>query len=89
MTFYKARAPSLPVAADEYNRMQQDQFANALRLYFNRLDSFLTELSANSGGGLLGFPSGAFLDTQTQRDGSTTTAYRFQYDTTTHSTALS
>jgi hypothetical protein len=37
---YNFRAPSLPLPSSEYSQKQQDQFANALRLYFNRLDSF-------------------------------------------------
>lgn len=56
MPLYKARAPALPTAPFEYDPRQQDQFQYALRLYFNRLDSFLAELSNNTGGGLLGFP---------------------------------
>jgi hypothetical protein len=56
MPLYRARAPALPTAPVEYDQRQQDQFGYALRLYFNRLDSFLAELSNNSGGGLLGFP---------------------------------
>ncbi len=56
MPLYKARAPALPLPPVDYEQAQQDQFQNALRLYFNRLDSFLSELSGNQGGGLLGFP---------------------------------
>jgi hypothetical protein len=56
MPLYKARAPALPLPPIEYDQVQQDQFQNALRLYFNRLDNFLTELSGNQGGGLIGFP---------------------------------
>jgi hypothetical protein len=56
MPLYKARAPALPLPPIKYEQAQQDQFQNALRLYFNRLDSFLSELSGNQGGGLLGFP---------------------------------
>lgn len=89
MPLYKARAPALPLAPINYEQAQQDQFQGALRLYFNRLDSFLSELSGNQGGGLLGFPYGAFSDSQTQKDGSTTTAYRFQYDTTDYSNGVS
>jgi hypothetical protein len=37
---YNFRAPSLPLPTYEYSQKQQDQFANALRLYFNRLDTF-------------------------------------------------
>jgi hypothetical protein len=40
MPIYKVRSPSLPLQPDEYDKSQQDQFQNALRLYFNRLDQF-------------------------------------------------
>lgn len=66
MPLYKAKAPSLPIPPFEYDQRQQDQFQNALRLYFNRLDSFLVELSGSSGGGLLGFPHIAASDTTDQ-----------------------
>ena len=37
---YKFRAPSLPIPTAGYSQSQQDQFQNALRLYFNQLDTF-------------------------------------------------
>ena len=37
---YKFRAPSLPLPTFDYSQSQQDQFQNALRLYFNQLDTF-------------------------------------------------
>ena len=43
---YNVRAPALPLAPPVYDQSQQDQFQYALRLYFNRLDSYLTNLSA-------------------------------------------
>lgn len=70
MPLYKARAPALPLPPIDYQQAQQDQFQNALRLYFNRIDNFLSELSGNQGGSLLGFPYGAFSSDQDQ----TTTA---------------
>jgi hypothetical protein len=47
---YNVKAPSLPIPTSEYSQKQQDQFQNALRLYFNRLDSFLLELTDNMSG---------------------------------------
>jgi hypothetical protein len=41
-------APNLPLATVEYDRQYQDQLNNVLRLYFNRLDSILRELSASN-----------------------------------------
>ena len=40
MTIYNLKAPALPLPPLEYDQRQQDQFQNALRLYFNRLDAF-------------------------------------------------
>ena len=40
MTTYRVRSPSLPIQPNEYDRSQMDQFQNALRLYFNRLDQY-------------------------------------------------
>jgi hypothetical protein len=47
---YNVRAPSLPLPTTEYDKSQQDQFQNALRLYFNRLDNFLAQLTDNMSG---------------------------------------
>lgn len=56
MPKYKVRAPSLPLPPVDYLQAQQDQFQNALRLYFNRLDDFLTQLTNSTGGASLSFP---------------------------------
>jgi hypothetical protein len=40
MATYRVRAPALPIQPNEYDRSQMDQFQNALRLYFNRLDQY-------------------------------------------------
>jgi hypothetical protein len=45
MAKYNVRAPSLPIQPEEYDRSQMDQFQNALRLYFNRLDQYNTQSS--------------------------------------------
>jgi hypothetical protein len=50
MPLYKARAPALPIAPFEYDPRQQDQFAYALRLYFNRLDTYLYDASTPASG---------------------------------------
>ena len=81
MPLYKARAPALPLPPIDYDQAQQDQFQNALRLYFNRLDNFLTELSGNQGGGLLGFPYGAFSSDQDQAT-TANTATQMTFNTT-------
>jgi hypothetical protein len=53
-------APALPLATEAYSRSYQDQFNNVLRLYFNRLDSILGQLTASSGIEGVRFPYGAF-----------------------------
>ena len=40
MPNYNVRAPALPLPTPDYLQAQQDQFQNALRLYFNRLDNY-------------------------------------------------
>ena len=45
MAKYNVRAPSLPIPTFEYSQKQQDQFGNALRLYFNRLDQYNEQLA--------------------------------------------
>ena len=65
---YRVRAPSLPLQPNEYDKSQQDQFQNALRLYFNRLDDYLASLSnsGGSGGSQLYFPYIAASDSTSQ-----------------------
>jgi hypothetical protein len=51
MPQYNFRAPALPLPPTEYLQAQQDQFQNALRLYFNRLDDYLINLTSSTGNG--------------------------------------
>jgi hypothetical protein len=83
MPAYKARAPALPLSPIEYDQRQQDQFQYALRLYFNRLDSFLSELSNSSGGGVLSFPFIEASNSTTQYATGNNTATIVRWDTTT------
>lgn len=89
MPFYKVRAPALPLSPFAYDQKQQDQFQSALRLYFNRLDESLTKLSNINGGSALNFPRGAFYDTISQYDGSTTIPYAVQFNQTQVSSGIS
>jgi hypothetical protein len=50
MATYNFRAPALPLAPIEYDQPQQDQFQNALRLYFNRLDDYNIATSVPASG---------------------------------------
>ena len=47
------KAPNLPLFRDVYDRGQIDQFSNALRLYFNRLDNYLVFLNDAANGGVV------------------------------------
>jgi len=44
----KLAAPNLPLAPEEWDRRFQDQFNNVLRLYFNRIDDFISRLNASN-----------------------------------------
>lgn len=44
----KVAAPNLPNAPTLWNQQFQDQYSNVLRLYFNRLDKFISQLMAST-----------------------------------------
>lgn len=46
-TLNNIAAPSLPLATKEYSARYQDQLNNVLRLYFNRLDDFISRFSVS------------------------------------------
>lgn len=56
------KAPNLPLSGTSYAQRFQDQFANVLRLYFNRLDDAFASLLGTRGGQYLNIPYGAFSD---------------------------
>ena len=56
------KAPNLPLSGSSYAQRFQDQFANVLRLYFNRLDDAFASLLGTRGGQYLNIPYGAFSD---------------------------
>lgn len=88
---YRLRSPALPLQPKEYDQGQMEQFQNALRLYFNRLDKYLADLtnSGSNGGAQLFFPYGAFQDDTTQHDGSSTISYAVRLNTTDFSNGVS
>jgi hypothetical protein len=43
-------APNLPLFKNDYSRIDQDQFSNVLRLYFNLLDNYLLILATPPSG---------------------------------------
>ncbi len=60
------KAPNLPIPTIAYSQTQQETFSNALRLYFNTLDAFTTNLSTIAGGSALSFPHIAASDSTDQ-----------------------
>jgi len=61
-----SKAPNLPIPTIAYSQTYQESFSNALRLYFNTLDSFTINLSNVDGGSGLSFPHIAASDTTDQ-----------------------
>ena len=52
--------PRLLAAPIEYSAQYQEQYSNALRLYFNQLQTFFQLISSDTGGSIIKFPHGAF-----------------------------
>lgn len=77
-------APNLPLAPMEYNRQYVDQLNNVLRLYFNRLDSILTQLqvSGDIDPGLINNPNGLFFNTADQTLAAVDTGYPITFNQT-------
>ena len=80
MSFYKVRAPNLPRSLPDYSQGQQDQFSNALRLYFNQLDASLAELASPLGAALLNRPCALYYSIIDHPAGIVDTAYRFFFE---------
>lgn len=74
--------PNLPLATPEYERTYHDQFANVLRLYFNRLNGNLQTVFGPYGGQYILSPLGSFYDTTDQIAASTTVAYPITFSNT-------
>jgi len=60
------KSPNQPIAPVAYDQRFQDQFGNALRLYFNEIDNFGAGLTSTSGGAGLSFPHIAASDSTDQ-----------------------
>jgi len=80
VSFYKVRAPNLPRSLPDYSQGQQDQFSNALRLYFNQLDASLAELASPLGAALLNRPCALYYSILTHPAAIVDTAYRFFFE---------
>ena len=72
------KSPNQPIAPVDYDQRFQDQFSNALRLYFNEIDNFASGLLSTYGGSILKFPNGAF-----HQDGVTTLSANITNNSTT------
>lgn len=83
-------APRLPAATVEWDHRFMEQYSNALRLYFNGIDTTFggllgspkTGTTTPPGGSFLNFPHGSFYDTTDQTAVSTTAAYPITFNTT-------
>jgi hypothetical protein len=77
--------PALPLFKDEYNRLDQNQYSNVLRLYFNLLDQYLNDLSNAVNGGTtsggIAFPHIAASDSGDQYAGGDDTPTAATWDT--------
>ena len=81
-------APNLPLAGAEYTRQYQDQFANVLRLYFNRLNNNLLNLFGSNGGQFIDCPNGLFFDLGTYSPAAINTGYPLEFKATYLSNAV-
>lgn len=85
--------PALPVAPPTYTPTWGASTLNVLRLYFNQLkallDNFMDIATGSAGGSQFKFPYGAFYDTTSQYDGSTTIPYAVRLNETSYSNGVS
>lgn len=88
-TLRPTKAPNQTIAPVAYDQRFQDQFSNVLRLYFTEIDNFTGVLMQNNGGRFINFPQGAFYDSDSQYDGSTTIPYAVKFAETTLSSGVS
>jgi hypothetical protein len=83
------KSPNLLVSPDVYDKRYQEQFNNALRIYFNQLDNTLQSiLGTTPGGAFIRFPYGAFEDTTVQT-APVNTAQVMRFNSTTYSNGIS
>ena len=88
-TLLPPKSPNLLVSPDAYDKRYQEQFNNALRIYFNQLDNtFQSLLATTPGGAFIRFPYGAFDDTTVQT-APANAAQVMRFDTTDYSNGIS
>jgi len=71
--------PALPLAREQYDRPYQDQLNNVLRLYFEKLNTNLNNLTNTTGGRHLQFPYAAIQRT-TDKTFTANTATQITFD---------
>jgi hypothetical protein len=83
-TFLQKRfvAPALPTAPSEYDSRRDDQLNYSLRLYFNNLDNWLSDLTGATGGAVFGLPFIEASDSGTQYATGNNTPTIVNWDTT-------
>lgn len=83
-----SKAPLLPISPVEYSQQYVEQLTNAMRLYFNQLDNLNGTVIGPQGARFLNAPYGAFYDTTSQHDGSTTIPYAMRLNETSYSNGV-
>lgn len=76
------KAPALPLAPGSYDPLQQEQFLNALRLYFRAVDNWTQVVAGPQGGRFINSPCGEFICTTTQTQATINTPKLITLDTT-------
>ena len=56
-----SKAPNLPIAPADYSQSYQDQMNNALRLYFNQIDTFTQAIAVPDSGSTSNRPKDLLL----------------------------
>ena len=78
--------PALPVAANAYTQMYENQKINVFRLFFNRLTNLIGALldrgPQGGGGKVLYFPTALFYSTETQTVAAVNTAQPITFNNT-------
>ena len=80
-TLRPSKGPSLPLSGREYSQSQQEQFSNALRLYFNELDNAWASVLGTNGGQFFQFPHIAASDSTDQYATATNTPTVVKWNT--------
>lgn len=80
--------PRLLAAPVEYDAQYQEQYSNALRLYFNQSQNFLELFTSRTGGSFMQFPFGVFNATTAQIPAAINTAYGVTFNNTVLSTEV-